>query len=120
MKRRRQSSTSRAPVARRSTAGHLLAGATEPLHWYVQTFTGDAADPPALWHPSRAAARAAARALGAQPGPGNPRRAGAQPVVRVDVLFGASELAEVDRARGKTARQRWIRDAALERARRER
>jgi hypothetical protein len=112
---------SRAPVARYSQSGYLPAGEPAPLHWFVQTYTSsDVAESPALcrWYASRAEARAAAQKLGGQRKAGRPRRAGAQPITRVDVLLGASELEEIDSARAGVARQRWIRDAALEKARR--
>lgn len=44
---------------------------------------------------------------------GQPRRAGDQPIVRVEVKFGESEIAEVDRARGSVCRADVIRDAVL-------
>lgn len=112
---------SRTPVVRFESEGsqpHWFPG--EPRYWYVQTFTGEQPDPPehCTWYASRAEARSAAAQLGGQRKAGRPRRAGAQPITKVDVLFGESELAEVDSARAEVPRQRWIRDAALEKARR--
>lgn len=111
---------SRAPVARHSASGHQPAGTAAPRHWYVQIYRGTEPVPPSLcsWYGSRAAARAAALELGGQVGPGKPRRAGAEPIRRVEIKLAASELDEIDSARGPIPRQRWITDAALERARR--
>lgn len=52
------------------------------------------------------------------PGRGRPKRAGDQPIVRVEIKFGESEIAEVDEARGDTDRGTYIRNAVLREARR--
>lgn len=44
---------------------------------------------------------------------GQPRRAGDQPIIRVEIRFGESEVAEIDAARGKVDRSTAIRDAVL-------
>lgn len=57
---------------------------------------------------------------GARPGAGQPRRAGNQPIERVEIKFGESELAEIEVARGGLSRSGFIREAALREARKAR